>query len=71
MTGSFCLAVGLLRALPERYRVMALHAAMYWSDERCDDEERIADLLGQPDEVAQPKAAPVLKLVSSDRSGRS
>jgi hypothetical protein len=65
MTGTFYAAVRLLRALPERYRVMALHAAMFWPDDRLNAAEDNGDLPGHPGELAEPKAGPVLKLVSS------
>ncbi len=63
MTGSFYAAVRLLRALPEQYRVMALHAAMFWSEDRLNAAEMNGDLPGQPCELAEPRQAPILKLV--------
>jgi hypothetical protein len=66
MNGAFYAAVRLLRAMPEQYRVMALHAAMFWPDARLDAAEMNGDLPGQPGELAKPKSAPVLKLVSSE-----
>jgi hypothetical protein len=65
MTGVFYSTVRLLRALPERYRVMALHAAMFWSDDRLNAAELNGDLPGHLGELVEPKAAPVLKLVSN------
>jgi hypothetical protein len=62
MTPDFYYVVRLLRALPEPYRVLVLHAAQNWSDDRLNAAEMEGDLLGQP-EPTEPPAAPVLKLV--------
>ena len=54
--------VRLLKQMAPEYRVMALHAAMFWSDERLDEAVVNGDLPGRPGELAGSKA--VLKLVS-------
>jgi hypothetical protein len=48
-------AVHLLRTLPPEYRVMALHAAMFWSDEKLDEAESNGDLPGRAGELARSK----------------
>lgn len=63
MTPAFYAAVRLLRALPEQYRVMAPHAALFWSDDRLNAAEMDGDLPDQPDDLAKPKVPPMLKLV--------
>ena len=62
MTDTFYAAVRLLRVLAPEYRVMALHAALFWSDDRLNATEMEGALPGQPGELAKPKAAPVLNL---------
>jgi hypothetical protein len=67
MSQEFCRVVCLLRQLPEQYRVMALHAAMFWSDERLLEADANGDLPGNPGELAEPKTtAIVLKLVVNE-----
>ena len=67
MTPEFCHAVRMLRALPEPYRVMVLHAALNWSDERLYAEEMQNYLCepGGPVDLAKPNVVPMLKLVPS------
>jgi hypothetical protein len=48
--------VRLLRALVPEYRVMALHAAMFWSDEKFQDAEINGDLPARPGEIVKPGA---------------
>jgi hypothetical protein len=62
MSHEFCRVVCLLKQMAPEYRVMALHAAMFWSDERLLEADENGDLPGLPGEL-KPKAATVLKLV--------
>jgi hypothetical protein len=71
MTDAFYAAVRLLRALPERYRVMALHAALFWSDERLSAAEMDGYLPGQADEIVKPNVPTTLKLVSNTEPART
>jgi hypothetical protein len=50
-TPDFHYVVRQLRAIPERYRILALYAATYWSDEKLDQAERDGDLPGRPGEI--------------------
>jgi hypothetical protein len=65
-TPEFHRVVWLLKQLAPRYRVMALHAAMFWDDERLEEASVNGDAPGCPGEF-KPKAATrpagVLKLV--------
>jgi hypothetical protein len=68
MTASLSLfyrIVGLLKALPPEYRVMAVHAAMFWSEERLDAAIAAGALPGVPD-VASPKPSKPLQLATID-----
>jgi len=59
-TEEFHKVVRLLRALPAHFRVMALHAAIFWDDERL---RRFNESLKDDDADDRQSPAPVLKLV--------
>jgi hypothetical protein len=63
MSADFHHVVRLLREIPAEYRVMVLHAAMFWSDEKLETAAANGDLPGNPGALGIPMAATVLTLV--------
>jgi hypothetical protein len=51
---NFYRAVRLLRGMSPDHAVLALFAAMFWSDEKLDLAESNGDLPGGPGELAKP-----------------
>jgi hypothetical protein len=65
----FHFVVRMLRTMPGQYRTMALHAALFWSDDRLAAAEAAGDLPGLPAELVEKPKAPVLRLVPCATAG--